>query len=814
MLTQAETLSNTTSDVKAVTYLFTPHIDPTDGGSECQNGLDTTITIYVNPRPDIEVTADDTLCYNGSTTFTVTNPNTLRGTWRYDVDVTYPAGVTGSLGDLTNQTVLTQAETLSNTTSDVKAVTYLFTPHIDPSDGGAECQNGLDTTITIYVNPRPDIEVTADDTLCYNGSTTFTVTNPNTLRGTWRYDVDVTYPAGVTGSLGDLTNQTVLTQAETLSNTTSDVKAVTYLFTPHIDPSDGGAECQNGLDTTITIYVNPRPDIEVTADDTLCYNGSTTFTVTNPNTLRGTWRYDVDVTYPAGVTGSLGDLTNQTVLTQAETLSNTTSDVKAVTYLFTPHIDPSDGGAECQNGLDTTITIYVNPRPDIEVTADDTLCYNGSTTFTVTNPNTLRGTWRYDVDVTYPAGVTGSLGDLTNQTVLTQAETLSNTTSDVKAVTYLFTPHIDPSDGGAECQNGLDTTITIYVNPRPDIEVTADDTLCYNGSTTFTVTNPNTLRGTWRYDVDVTYPAGVTGSLGDLTNQTVLTQAETLSNTTSDVKAVTYLFTPHIDPSDGGAECQNGLDTTITIYVNPQPDIEVTADDTLCYNGSTTFTVTNPNTLRCTWRYDVDVTYPAGVTGSLGNLTNQTVLTQAETLSNTTSDVKAVTYLFTPHIDPSDGGAECQNGLDTTINVYVNPRPDIEVTADDTLCYNGSTTFTVTNPNTVRGTWRYDVDVTYPAGVTGSLGNLTNQTVLTQAETLSNTTSDVKAVTYLFTPHIDPTDGGAECQNGLDTTITVYVNPQPDIEVTADDTLCYNGSTTFTITNPNTVRGPGDTMWM
>ena len=663
MLTQAETLSNTTSDVKAVTYLFTPHIDPTDGGSECQNGLDTTITVYVNPQLDIEVTADDTLCYNGSTTFTITNPNTVRGTWRYDVDVTYPAGVTGSLGNLTNQTVLTQAETLSNTTSDVKAVTYLFTPHIDPTDGGSECQNGLDTTITVYVNPQPDIEVTADDTLCYNGSTTFTITNPKTVRGTWRYDVDVTYPAGVTGSLGNLTNQTVLTQAETLSNTTSDVKAVTYLFTPHIDPTDGGSECQNGLDTTITVYVNPQPDIEVTADDTLCYNGSTTFTITNPNTVRGTWRYDVNVTYPAGVTGSLGNLTNQTVLTQAETLSNTTSDVKAVTYLFTPHIDPTDGGSECQNGLDTTITVYVNPQPDIEVTADDTLCYNGSTTFTITNPNTVRGTWRYDVDVTYPAGVTGSLGNLTNQTVLTQAETLSNTTSDVKAVTYLFTPHIDPTDGGSECQNGLDTTITIYVNPRPDIEVTADDTLCYNGSTTFTVTNPNTLRGTWRYDVDVTYPAGVTGSLGDLTNQTVLTQAETLSNTTSDVKAVTYLFTPHIDPSDGGAECQNGLDTTITIYVNPRPDIEVTADDTLCYNGSTTFTVTNPNTLRGTWRYDVDVTYPAGVTGSLGDLTNQTVLTQAETLSNTTSDVKAVTYLFTPHIDPSDGGARMSKRL-------------------------------------------------------------------------------------------------------------------------------------------------------
>ncbi|MBN2350834.1 MAG: DUF2341 domain-containing protein, partial [Bacteroidales bacterium] len=38
-------------------------------------------------------------------------------------------------------------------------------------------------------------------------------------------------------------------------------------------------------------------------------------------------------------------------------------------------------------------------------------------------------------------------------------------------------------------------------------------------------------------------------------------------------------------------------------------------------------------------------------------------------------------------------------------------------------------------------------------------------------------------------------------------TLAVFVNSLPDIEVSVDDTLCYDGDAVFTITNPNTVRG-------
>ncbi len=518
---------------------------------ECGGGVDTTITVYINPRPRIEVAVDDTLCYDGTADITITNPTNQTGEWRYDLDVTYPAGVTGILSDGTSQTDLNLTDNLVNTTLLVQTVTYHFTPHIDPGDGDGECGNGVDTTITVYINPRPRIEVAVDDTLCYDGTADITITNPTNQTGEWRYDLDVTYPAGVTGILSDGTSQTALNLTDNLVNTTLTVQTVTYHFTPHIDPGDGDGECGGGVDTTITVYINPRPRIEVTADDTLCYDGSTSFTLVNPTNQTGEWRYDLDVTYPAGVTGILSDGTSQTALNLTDNLVNTTLTVQMVTYHFTPHIDPGDGEGECGGGVDTTITVYINPRPRIEVAVDDTLCYDGTADITITNPTNQTGEWRYDLDVTYPAGVTGILSDGTSQTALNLTDNLVNTTLTVQTVTYHFTPHIDPGDGDGECGEGVDTTITVYINPRPRIEVTADDTLCYDGSTSFTLVNPTNQTGEWRYDLDVTYPAGVTGILSDGTSQTALNLTDNLVNTTLTVQTVTYHFTPHIDPGDG-----------------------------------------------------------------------------------------------------------------------------------------------------------------------------------------------------------------------------------------------------------------------
>ena len=76
---------------------------------------------------------------------------------------------------------------------------------------------------------------------------------------------------------------------------------------------------------------------------------------------------------------------------------------------------------------------------------------------------------------------------------------------------------------------------------------------------------------------------------------------------------------------------------------------------------------------------------------------------------------------------------------------------------------------------------------------------LTDQTLNTLTDNLTNSTDNVQTVVYTFTPHIRPGDGGSECQNGAPFIVTVDLDPQPKIAVTTDQLLCYDGDATFNI---------------
>ncbi len=812
--------------------------------------------IYINPRPNITVTASDAiLCYTGgSVDFNVSTTNTISplGEWRYDVEITYPANVTGTYGGpgatitLLNQTstgLTALTDNLTNAGDIVRTVTYKFTPHILPGDGGLECQNGVVITRTVEIDPQPKIAVTTDPVLCYDGSAVFNVSTVNTAvstGGQWRYDVEITYPANVTGTYGGpgatvtLLNQistglTALT--DNLTNSGDVVRTVTYKFTPHIQPGDLGAECGNGVVITKTVEINPRPRITVTTDVELCYNDPAKFNITNVNTVNvgATWYYDISpVVYPAGVTGgwTLG-LTDQTATGLAaltDNIVNNTNVVQTVIYTFTPHIRPGDGGSECINGVAVTVTIKINPRPRITVTTDGELCYNDPAKFNITNVNTVNAgaTWYYDISpVTYPIGVTGGLwaSGQTDQTatgVAALTENLVNNTNDVQTVSYTFTPHIRPGDGGSECTAGVPVTVTIKINPRPRITVTTDGELCYNDPAKFNITNVNTVNAgaTWYYDISpVTYPVGVTGGLwaSGQTDQTatgVAALTENLVNNTNDVQTVSYTFTPHIRPGDGGSGCTNGVPVTVTIKINPRPRTTITTDGELCYNDPAKFNITNVNTVNAgaTWYYDVTpVTYPAGVTGLWASgLTDQTatgIAALTDNLVNNNNDVQTVSYTFTPHIRPGDGGSECSSGVAVTVTVKINPRPRITVTTDGELCYNDPAKVNITNVNTVNAgaTWYYDVSpVVYPAGVTGgwSLG-LIDQTltgIAALTDNLVNNTNDVQTVNYTFTPHIRPGDGGSECTNGVQIVMIVRIHAKPLQSITVKPLTCDKGS--------------------
>ena len=772
---------------------------------------DQIINVRDNIPPSFKVPADKFICRNNDCT--------------YSIDPIITGDVIDEKDNCSTGLNATYTDDTSGAPDCNKAGIVLRTWSLTDNCGNS----AVDQIQTIYINPIPSISVIPDNAvLCHTGdSVNFNITTSNTLNNgsKWLYDVSVTYPTVVTGTLsGGLSDQTKSLLTDKLLNSGNTVQTVVYLFTPHIEPGDGSARCQNGTPAVVTVEVDPQPKITVTTDPVLCHDGTATFNISTVNTSvsnGGEWLYDVAVIYPALVTGTLsGGLYNITSLSLTDNLINTGDVVQTVIYSFTPHIRPGDGGPECIKGIPANITVKVDPQPKITVNTDRFLCQNDIASFNISTVNTSvssGGVWHYDVHVDYPVSVTGTMGgDLYDQTSFSLVDNLSNSSDIAQTVMYTFTPHIRPGDGGSECLGGIPVVISVMIDPQPRITVTTDQTLCYDGDATFNISTVNTSvssGGEWRYDLTVNYPALVTGDFpSGVTDLTLLSLTDNLTNNSDVAQSVTYTFTPHIRPGDSGPECRNGIPAIVTVVLNPRPKITVTTDPVLCFNESALFNISTTNTSISTgglWHYDVTVTYPPLVTGDLaGGLTGQTSASLTDNLVNGSDIMQTVVYTFTPHITPGDGGSECQGGIPVVVRISIDPQPKITVTTEPVLCFDGDATFNISTVNTSLssgGLWHYDVSVTYPASVTGDYGGgIINHTSPVLTDNLTNNGDVVQTVVYTFTPHIRPGDGGAECLNGLSSTITLQINPQPRVFPIPPNTIqCDSTLTSITLGSPS-----------
>ncbi len=193
-------------------------------------------------------------------------------------------------------------------------------------------------------------------------------------------------------------------------------------------------------------------------------------------------------------------------------------------YHFTPRITPDDGGLDCENGSDTTVTIWVNPTPEIRISTDTVVCDGEVVTINVGNPNNpIRGDWKYNLVVTAEPEIGGAHPGGPDLDFAALPETLTNSDTISHYVDYEFTPLIYNDDGAVvSCPNGIDTTIRIWVNPTPAIRVSAVDTvLCDGENFIINVSNPNVpVRGTWLYDLDSDADPEITGAAGTQTGIT------------------------------------------------------------------------------------------------------------------------------------------------------------------------------------------------------------------------------------------------------------------------------------------------------
>ncbi|MCW3127409.1 MAG: C-terminal target protein [Bacteroidetes bacterium] len=707
----------------------------TNNGVTCTGSV-MTFNITVNPNPDVDPVADQTVC-NGNATTAVNFTGSVAGT------VYNWTGSTGTIGLASSGSGNIASFTATNAGS--APVTDAINVNTAYTNAGLTCFGGTGS-FDITVNPTPTVNGVSDQVVCNNGSTA-TVNFTGAVPGT-SYDW-----TGTDGTIGIATsgNGDIASFTATNAGTTpvTDVITVTPSYT------NNGVTC-TGTPTSFSITVNPTPTVNPVSDQTVC-NSSSTTTVSFTGAVAGT-SYDwtgTNSTIGIATSGN-GDIASFTA-TNAGTAPVT--DVITVTPSYT------NAGVTC-TGTPTSFSITVNPTPTVNGVSDQVVCHNSPTTavnFTGAVPGTS-----YDW-----TGTSGSIGISTsgNGNIASFNATNFSTTpiTDVITVTPSYT------NNGVTC-TGTPTSFSITVNPRPLFDPPAGNfTVCNNSSTSvnFFTTVPGTVVSWTGTDATIGIPTSGTGNIPTFT----ATNAGT-----APVIDTIYLATSY---TNAGVTCSGEADT-FTITVNPTPTVNGVADQVVCNNGSTTtvnFTGAVPGT-----SYDW-----TGTDGTIGIATsgNGDIASFTATNTGTTpvTDVITVTPSYT------NNGVTC-TGTPTSFSITVNPTPTVNAVADQFVCNNNPTT-TVTFTGAVAGTV-YDW-----TGTDGTIGIATSGTGDIASFTATNTGNI--AVTDVITVTPSYTNAGVTC-TGLPISFNITVNPTPIITPNADQEVC-NGASTVAVPFSSTVVG-------
>ncbi|KPK82831.1 MAG: hypothetical protein AMS27_13875, partial [Bacteroides sp. SM23_62_1] len=706
---------------------------------------------------------------------------------------------------------------LVNLTNQVQVVTYHFKARIRDDRTGYNfgyCDQGGDTLLTVYVNPTPRLGVSMPDTIFCDSSTVMITVNDllGSVEGVKVYELTTTNAGGnVVGVQAggeyaagtDFSNQ--------LINLTNQVQVVTYHFKARIRDDRVGYNfgyCDQGGDTLLTIYVNPTPRLNVSIPDTIfCDSSIVTVTVNDLlNNVEGVKVYELTTTnaggnvvgvQPTGEYAAGEDITDQLV--------NLTNQVQVVTYHFKARIRDDRVGYNfgyCDQGGDTLLTVYVNPTPRLGVSVPDTIFCDSSTVTINVNDllNNVEGVKVYELTTTDAGGnVLGvqTSGEYAASTDF--SDQLINITNQVQIVTYHFKARIRDDRVGYNfgyCDQGGDTLLIIYINPTPRFNINVADTLvCDSTTIILDVTDlMGNVEGAKVYDLTTTYnPARVTGITADNEFGIFTNIVDQVINLTNEVQTVTYHFRVKIKDDRTGYNfgyCDHGVDTSITIYINPTPRINISILDTIiCDSSMITFTITDNNGFVYGEKvYELSTVYNAGeVTGVLPE-GEYLRIDASNFLVNQSNVYQDITYRFKARIKdtrPGHTGNYCDQGPDTTIIIHLNPTPRIfkpSTLKGDKYCNDSVVTITITSPTVPYpgGNVFYDLVTTHDPAITGVQPDGPYQIVDGTASFVdvlhSNHPSSVLDVLYHFTPWIQDTRPGPDCRhNGVNDSIRIYV---------------------------------------
>ncbi len=742
-----DTFINTTAVPLTVLYTITPN-----GTNGCI-GDPRVVTLTVNPEPVLINPGVPAVCSGANSDITLATNGTSVGAANYqlvnklystDGGTTFTAVAPSNFSDVgnvalntTGSNVLVRTDKFVNTRSGQVIVRY----QIRPISVGL-C-NGAPVNFDLPVNPQPTLDPTLNPTPVCSGvaaNVTLAVA-PGSV-------------AAATYNINSLTFAPLVRDpANSVSGTGQAANAIfndKYVNTPAVNPSGtplpavykiapvSAAGCI-GAEGTVTLTINPSPALASGLDRTVCSSEASGVTLATQGTVTAASYNIISATLGAGLTQTAGNTGARTGVGQNEIVNdrfqNLTTGVRTVVY----RIEPVSSSA-CR-GPQVDITLTVEPAVTMLTPSPASLCSDTPATPAQTNialnstvvPSAGNVTFDYTA-VAVPAGsVSGFLPVQSNlPSGFVIADKLVNNANAVATVTYTITPKALGAKGGAGCSATAPTVVTVTVEPKPKMSVTPASQAVCEGVATSLVLNSATApsAGDVRFEVtNVVATGGVTGFTPVATLITPgSTLADVLNNPTVTDQTVTYTLLPRIV---GGPGCV-GDPLVVSVTVKPRPTVTAASPAPIC-SGDIIDIDLNPdidNTI-CTWT----VSAP-GITGASAGSGNKII----QTLFNNTFAPATATYTVIPKLNGCDGAT-------ITINVVVNPKPDIVGLPSTLNVCEGAALNVPLNGNVAGTTYAWTVTDPSVLGVplTGS-GNTIN------INPILNTTGSQAPLTFSITP--------------------------------------------------------------
>ena len=353
---------------------------------------------------------------------------------------------------------------------------------------------------------------------------------------------------------------------------------------------------------------------------------------------------------------------------------------------YYPVFTPANG--QCINKQVKDTIVVLNPTV-AEITGDDKICVGESTTLSV--PDVTGNTYKWN---------TGS-----------GTATLSETNSITVTPTATTHYYVTVTSGG--CESFGDTTVTVYTLPVVN---------------SITVPTGDICPGTGPFNVTGNVTAGTGGAITTYTWGGDATAANAASTTVTEAAATercnkTYSVTLKVT-DDKGCE-SDPKDASFTVKDDAAPTIATTSLDRTLTSTNCTFTVPDLtgevraiSSDKCTAQADLTITQ---------NPAAGTTLTDAGTQKVTVTVTDA-----------------CGKSTEKEISLTVPGKPNVVVSGDNNVCYNGTLTL---NAEGTGGTGTLEYAWDDASHTTGATLTLSNQTDTTAAHTVNVTVTDVNGCT-------------------------------------------------------------------